>query len=94
MRYEWDENKNKINQKKHGISFEEAATVFEREDSVIFDDPDHSIEEERFLIIGFSCVLNLLVVCWCERANESLRIISARQATAHETEQFFEFTGW
>ena len=52
VRFRWDENKNKLNKKKHGISFEEATEVFEDENAILFDDPDHSYEEERFLIIG------------------------------------------
>lgn len=93
MIYVWDEHKNDLNVKKHGISFEEASTVFERPDSIVFDDPDHSEDEERFLIIGFSYVSNLCVVCWCERGDNVIRIISARCATKSETDTFWEFSG-
>lgn len=93
MKYEWDENKNQTNIRKHGISFQEAATVFEREDSIIFDDPDHSVQEDRFLIIGFSESLNLCVVCWCERRTDTIRIISARKATKSEALDFQALSG-
>ena len=65
--FEWDEKKNAINQKKHRISFEEAKTVFDDVEALIIDDPDHSIDEERFIILGFSSRANLLVVCHCYR---------------------------
>lgn len=93
MKYEWDENKNNSNIRKHGISFNEAATVFERNDSIIFDDPDHSADEDRFLIIGFSASSNLCVVCWCERQADTIRIISARKATKRETSDFRDLCG-
>ncbi len=89
IRFEWDENKNKINVKKHKISFEEAKTVFYDENARIISDPDHSEEEDRFIILGLSGVLRLLVVCHCYRANEEIiRIISARKATKNETKQY------
>lgn len=87
--FEWDENKNAINKKKHHVSFEEAKTVFEDENALVIDDPEHSKEEERFIILGFSLRANLLVVCHCYRASESvIRIISARKATTHEAQQY------
>lgn len=89
IRFEWDENKNRINQSKHKISFEEAQTVFYDEQALVIDDPEHSEEEERFIILGFSSKANLLVVCHCYRASETvIRIISARKATKTET-QFY-----
>ena len=89
--FEWDEKKNAINQKKHRISFEEAKTVFDDVEALIIDDPDHSIDEERFIILGFSSRANLLVVCHCYRQNDSvIRIISARKATAREVGQYQE----
>lgn len=92
--FEWDENKNQINKRKHRISFEEARTVFEDAEAIIIDDPDHSKEEERFIILGFSIRANLLVVCHCYRADDSvIRIISARKATAREEMQYVEFSG-
>ena len=93
MKYEWDSNKNESNIRKHGISFQEAATVFEREDSILFDDPDHSADEDRFLIIGFSTASNLCVVCWCERRADIIRIISARKATKNEASDFWDLSG-
>lgn len=86
IRFEWDENKNLINQRKHGIRFEEAQTVFYDEAALVIDDPEHSDEEERFIILGLSNKLNLLVVCHCYRESDSIiRIISARKATKTET---------
>ena len=90
--FEWDENKNTINKKKHKISFEEAQTVFEDVEARIITDPDHSEQEERFIILGFSIKANLLVVCHCYRQNDSvIRIISARKATAKEARQYHDF---
>ncbi len=90
LKFEWDENKNQINQQKHSISFEEAKTVFYDENALLIDDPDHSEEEERFIILGLSSRAKLLVVCHCYRASETvIRIISARKATRKET-QYYE----
>ena len=90
--FEWDENKNQINKAKHKISFEEAKTVFYDEYALIIDDPEHSKEEDRFIILGFSNKANLLVVCHCYRASDSIiRIISARKATAKESKQYNEY---
>lgn len=89
INFEWDENKNTINQKKHNISFSEAKTVFYDDAAIIIDDPEHSEEEERFIILGLSKRANLLVVCHCYRASETIiRIISARKATKSETNQY------
>lgn len=89
MKFEWDEAKNAINQKKHKISFEEAKTVFYDEEALVIDDPEHSQEEERFIILGLSRKANLLVVCHCLRASETvIRIISARKATPSESKQY------
>ena len=86
LRFEWDEEKNQINQKKHKISFEEAQSVFFDEEALIIDDPEHSLEEERFIILGLSKKTNLLVVCHCYRKSDTIiRIISARKATVRET---------
>ena len=63
IRFEWDENKNHINQNKHKISFEEAKTVFYDEEALGIDDPDHSEQEEPFIILGLSSKANLLIVC-------------------------------
>lgn len=89
INFEWDEHKNSINKAKHKISFEEAQTVFYDEKALLIDDPDHSDTEDRFIIIGFSALANLLVVCHCYREpDEIIRIISARKATKNE-EKFY-----
>lgn len=91
IRFEWDENKNRINQSKHKISFEEAKTVFYDMEAIVIDDPDHSEAEERFIILGLSRKAKLLVVCHCYRAAETvIRIISARKATKPESKQYGE----
>lgn len=89
INFEWDENKNRTNQRKHGISFDEAKTVFYDDEALIIDDPEHSEEEERFIILGISNKANLLVVCHCYRASETvIRIISARKATKTEAQYY------
>ena len=91
LSFEWDPQKDLINRKKHGVSFEEAATVFEDGNALVISDPEHSEDEERFVILGFSLQANLLVVCHCYRASESvIRIISARKATKNESRQYQE----
>ena len=90
--FEWDENKNRINKVKHKISFEEAKSVFYDEEALVIDDPQHSENEERFIILGLSNRANLLVVCHCYRVSETvIRIISARKATKTETSQYYEY---
>ena len=90
--FEWDENKNAINKKKHKISFEETQTVFYDETALLIDCPEHSQEEERFIIMGLSQKANLLVVCHCYRASETvIRIISARKATKNESKYYYEW---
>ncbi len=89
IRFEWDEAKNTVNKRKHKISFEEAQTVFYDENALVIDDPEHSKEEERFIILGLSAQANLLVVCHCLRESETvIRIISARKATKSESKQY------
>lgn len=89
MYFDWDESKNQINQKKHGITFEEASSVFYDDEALLRDDPDHSENEERFIILGFSNRANLLVVCHCYRESDTIiRIISARKATVAENKQY------
>ena len=83
MRFEWDLNKGKANLKKHGVSFEEAITAFYDPLSATFADPDHSGGEERFVTVGYSSTDRLLFVSHLDQ-EETLRIISARTATAHE----------
>ena len=85
LKYEWDENKNEINKRKHGLSFETAREVFYDEFAILFDDPDHSIGEERFLIIGSTKTEQICIVSHCYRDSENtIRIISARRATKNE----------
>ena len=85
IQFEWDERKNRANQKKHGVSFEEAQTVFFDEHALEFPDPDPSHREDRFLMLGRSFQLRILVVCHCFRLSDSvIRIISARKATSKE----------
>jgi hypothetical protein len=85
LSFERDEKKNLLNKKKHGISFEEAQTVFIDEHGLLIHDPDHSDEEDRFILLGLSSILRALVVCHCYRKrNEIIRILSARKATRSE----------
>lgn len=89
LQFEWDQKKSKSNAKKHGVSFEEAQTTFYDEQAIVFDDPDHSDGEDRFILLGTNHKLNTLVVCHCYREKETIiRIISARKANKEE-EQFY-----
>lgn len=91
LKFEWDENKNKLNIKKYGISFEEASTVLNDDEALIISDEAHSDNEERFVMIGFSYKYNLLVVCHYYRQNESIiRIVSARKATKNERKEYLK----
>jgi len=83
MQFEWDPGKARRNLRKHGVSFDEAVTAFYGPLSATFDDPDHSIGEQRYITVGFSSQNRLLIVGHTERG-ETVRIISARLATAHE----------
>ncbi|OIO10222.1 MAG: hypothetical protein AUJ52_04615 [Elusimicrobia bacterium CG1_02_63_36] len=87
---EWDAGKSRANAKKHGITFEEAQTVFLDENAVRFYDPDHSQEEDRFILLGMSFRLRVLVVCHCLRESDSvIRIISARKADKREAKPYW-----
>lgn len=88
LRFEWDPAKNEINQANHGVSFEEACLVFFDDYALLIDDPDHSDEEDRFILLGRSA-LGVLVVCHCYR-DDAIRIISARKANARERRQYLE----
>jgi len=89
IRYEWDAAKAKTNLRKHGISFEEARTVFYDEQAVQYFDPDHSIEEDRFILLGMSFRLRVIVVCHCFRESESvIRLFSARRADKDEAQEY------
>ena len=85
LAFSWDDGKAKQNLKKHKVSFEEASTVFFDENAIEYFDPDHSKDEDRFLMLGISCRLRVLVICYCLRKDGSeIRIISARTATKKE----------
>lgn len=86
--FDWDEEKNTINQKKHGVSFEEASTVFFDEEALLEYDNKHSEEEDRFRILGCSEEGNLLLVVHCIREETIIRIISARKASANEKKNY------
>ena len=89
--FAWDKKKNEANRKKHGVSFEDAQTVFFDENAIEFFDPDHSEEEDRFLLLGLSFRLRVLVVCHCYRESQGvIRVISARKATRKEWEHYAE----
>ena len=89
LRFAWDEAKAEESRRKHGVSFEEAATVFADENGRLKHDPDHSEDEDRFLLLGFSAKSRLLMVCHAYRENdEVIRIVSARKATPNERGQY------
>ena len=91
LTFEWDPQKEKRNRRKHKVSFEEARTVFFDEGALIASDPEHSDAEDRFLIIGFSTHMRLLLVCFCERQpGDVIRIISARRANPKEQRKYLE----
>jgi len=91
IRFEWDDKKDSVNKHKHGISFEEAQTVFFDPNARLIADPDHSEHEERFIILGMSYTLKIIVVCHCYKSkNEVIRIISARKAIKKEEKTYME----
>ena len=90
LRFEWDPAKSTGNLRRHGVSFEDASTVFVDENAILINDPDHSLEEDRFILLGLSGSLRILVVCHCYRAEGQLiRIISARKADGQERKVYF-----
>ena len=90
IKFEWDKNKARINQKKHGVSFEDAESLFYDEYALEFFDEEHSSKEERFIMLGLSFKLRVLVVCHCVREKvNKIRIISARKATKKETKYYW-----
>ncbi|MCK4654512.1 MAG: BrnT family toxin [Candidatus Cloacimonetes bacterium] len=92
LRFVWNETKAKENLRKHKISFEEAQTVFTDSYARIIYDPDHSKSEERFILLGLSSSLRILVVCHCYKEDEMIiRIISARKATKNERKKYGSF---
>jgi uncharacterized protein len=85
FRFEWDATKAEANRRKHGVTFEDAQSVFADEHALLIDDPDHSDEEDRFVLLGLSQTFRILVVVHCYRAEgKVIRIISARKADARE----------
>lgn len=91
LRFDWDARKSAANERKHGVSFEEAETAFSDEHGLLRDDPEHSEDEDRFILIGLSASLRALVVCHCYREGDDvLRLISARKATRSERQQYSE----
>jgi uncharacterized DUF497 family protein len=86
IRFEWDERKSRQNKRKHGVSFAEAQTVFLDENAIRYYDPDHSEDEDRFIMLGMSFKLRVLVVCHCYRTDDKvIRIVSARKANKKES---------
>jgi uncharacterized protein len=91
IKFEWDAAKATANKNKHGISFDEAETVFYDEHALLIADPEHSINEERYLLLGLSWKPNLILVCHCYRTKEEVvRIISARKATKNECKEYMK----
>ena len=88
--FSWDSKKNTTNIKKHGVSFSEAQTIFYDENAIKYYDPDHSEDEDRFIMLGLSVQLRILVVCHCYRENDSvIRIITARKASNNEEDAYW-----
>lgn len=88
--FSWDDRKNEANKKKHGISFDEAKTVFYDENAIRYFDPDHSDDEDRFLMVGVSQHIRILIVCHCFMKEGSvIRIITARKATKGEEDNYW-----
>jgi uncharacterized protein len=88
MKFEWDPQKAENNLRKHGISFEEALTVFNDTLAFIFDDMEHSQAEHREIIIGTSALRRIIIVCFLERLEDTIRIFSARRATKDEIKDY------
>ncbi len=90
VHFVWDKRKDLANRRKHGISFDEAETAFHDENAKVYFDPDHSETEDRFILLGISLQLRVLVVCHCYREAESVvRIVSARKADRGEQEDYW-----
>lgn len=89
LRFEWDPVKSAANARKHGVTFEEAESVFADDHALLIDDPDHSEAEDRFVLLGLSATLRVLVVVHCYREDDAvIRVISARKATKPERERY------
>lgn len=92
VKFDWDDKKNRTNSRKHSVTFEEAESVFLDDDAIRFEDPDHSTEEDRFIMLGLSHRSSVLVVCHCLREDNSIiRIISARKATKKEQRTYWSW---
>ena len=92
LRFEWDPRKSRANKAKHGVSFEEARSAFQDENARVIPDSEHSEEEERFILLGMSIGLRLLVVCHCYRESEQvIRVISARRADTSERRDYARY---
>ena len=90
LRFVWDPRKASASEKKHGVSFEEAESVFLDEQALLIGDPEHSDDEDRFILLGLSARLRILVVCHCFRESETVvRIISARKADGDEENEYW-----
>jgi uncharacterized DUF497 family protein len=91
LSFKWDELKSSSNKKKHGVSFEEAKTAFFDENALLIHDPEHSEEEDRFILLGLSAKLRILVVCHVYRESaQIIRIFSARKASRPEQKQYWQ----
>ena len=94
VRFEWDSQKENINLRKHGVSFREAQSVFLDDEALLIPDPDHSHDEDRFVLLGLSHRIRLLLVCHCYRENDQIiRIFSARKADREETRIYLSKRG-
>jgi len=92
IQFTWDDQKDRENQKKHGVSFEEAKSVFYDENARLIHDPDHSDAEERFILLGLSYKLRIILVVHCYYEDESIiRIIAAKKAVKNEQRKYKEF---
>lgn len=87
LRFEWDPRKAASNARKHGVTFEEARSAFADPNGLVIDDPDHSEDEERFILLGLSYAVRLLVVCHAF-SSDAIRLISARKATPRESQLY------
>jgi uncharacterized DUF497 family protein len=92
LTFDWDKNKALSNQKKHKVSFQEVKSVFYDQNARLIHDPEHSLSEDRYILLGMSSSLRLLIVCHCYQENEQvIRLISARLANSREHQEYGEF---
>jgi uncharacterized DUF497 family protein len=91
IRFKWDDRKDAANRRKHGVSFAEAETVFYDDRALLIDDPEHSVTEDRFILLGMSSAARMLLICHCYReADDLIRIISARRPSNRESEAYYQ----